>query len=119
MRAILVIFLCFFLSGCLFDPVSDLASCQLTYTSLAKPSDPKAAAEAAFVLSNRIELCMAERGYEIVSQAAPVCSNDSGTDLTKTAPHRLSQATSAICYAPKAWIIQQVFALERQIRELQ
>ena len=119
MRAILAIFLCLFLSGCFLDPKQDLASCQLSNTSLAKPSDPNAAAEATFVLSNRIELCMAERGYEIVSQAAPECSNDLGTDLTKEAPHKLSQAISAKCYVPKGWIMQQVFALERQLGQLQ
>ena len=115
MRAIPVIFLCLFLSGCFLDPKQDLASCQLTNTTLAKPSDPNAAAEATFIFSNRIELCMAERGYEIVSQAAPECSNDLGADLTKGAARKLSQATSAKCYAPKGWIMQQVLVLERQV----
>jgi hypothetical protein len=119
MRAIPVIFLCLFLSGCFFDPKQDLASCQLTNTSLAKPSDPNAAAEATFVVSNRIELCMAERGYEIVPQVAPECSNDLGADLTKGALHKLRQATSAKCYAPKGWIMRQVLVLERQIGQLQ
>jgi hypothetical protein len=119
MQAILAIFLCLFLSGCFLDPKQDLASCQFTNTTLAKPSDPDAAAEATFVLSNRIELCMADRGYEIMPQAAPECSNDLGTDLTKEAPHKLRQATSARCYAPKGWIMQQVLAFERQIGQLQ
>ena len=119
MRAILAIFLCLFLSGCFADPKQDLASCQLENTSLAKANDPNAAADATFVLSNRVELCMAERGYEIVPQAAPECSNDVGTDVAKEAPHKISQAISARCYAPKGWLMQRVFALEQQFGQLQ
>jgi len=119
MRAIFVIFLCLFLSGCFLDPAKDLLSCQLANTSLRKSSDINAAAEDTFVVSNRIELCMAERGYEIAQRSAPQCSNDLGSDLTRSAPRKLAQATSAICYAPKQWVMQQVLALERQIHQIQ
>jgi hypothetical protein len=118
MRAIPAIFLCLLLCGCYPDPKQDLTSCQFNNSSFTKSADAKAAVEATFVLSNRIELCMAERGYEIVPQAAPECSYDSGTELAKQAPHKLSQAISARCYAPKGRLMRRVFELALQFGQL-
>ena len=118
MRAISAILLCLPLCGCYADPKQDLTSCQLNNTSFARSAGLNAAVGETFVLSNRIELCMSERGYEIVPQAGPECAYDSGTGLAKQAPHKLSQAISARCYAPKAWIMRRIFELELQFGQL-
>ena len=119
MRAILVALSCLLLCGCLTDPKQQLAACQFENVGVTKPTDPKAATEVTFVLSKRIELCMARHEYEIVSQTSQECSNPTITDPSKLAAHELGRATSARCYSPTSWVMQQVVALQRQIGVLQ
>jgi len=115
MRSILAALSCLLLCGCLTDPKQQLAACQSENAGVTKPTGPKAATEVTFVLSKRIELCMAQHEYVIVSQTSQECSNPTMTDPSKLASHELGRATSARCYSPKSWVMQQVIALQRQI----